>query len=131
MFSIGIELYQTGNTVVAYMTPCSEDERVGGNLEVADYVRLIALAVDIAIPEAVVILTLTGTDEGEVLVTGTVGILKGQTLIDLVGSTVVEALIRTVAEVPSEIGVDNPNIVTAATIPITIDCRSHVGGNKS
>ena len=47
VLSVGIELYKTGNAVVADVPPCGEDERAGCSLKVCYYVGIVAAAVEI------------------------------------------------------------------------------------
>lgn len=50
VLGVAVELNQAGYAVVAYVSPCCQNERVGGNLEVADNVGIGTAAVDVAVP---------------------------------------------------------------------------------
>ena len=52
-----MEFDKTCHAMVAHVAPGSENEGVGSNFKVLDYVDLVATAVTIAVPEAVVVLT--------------------------------------------------------------------------
>lgn len=131
MLSIRVKFHQTCHAVVAYMAPCGKDKRICRYLKVLDYVDLIASAVDVAIPEAVVVFALTGSDKRKSFVSVAIGILQSEILVDFMGRTVVESLIGTITEIPAKIRVDDPHIAAGTTFSISKDCRRHIVGHET
>lgn len=119
--------------MVADMAPGGEHQRLGEMLEVGDYIAVSALAVDIAVPERVMVLAVPRAYERQTFIGIIVELFERQTFVNGVECTVVETLlgIFLLFELPSEIRIYGPYVGTVATGAAAEYGRSHVVGDNA